>query len=69
MNWLRCNGMHEAKAGCVEMYNAVDHMNSRKLWGPGGILIHEYSHAFHSKHTPEGYSNVAIQQVSEVIVS
>lgn len=68
-DWLRCNGMNENKAGCVEMYNAQDHMNSRKLWGPGGVLVHEYSHAFHNKHIPNGYSNSEIQQAFDQAMS
>ena len=48
--WLKANGMNVAKAGCIEMYQAKHYLDGRDLWGPGGLLVHELSHAYHCKH-------------------
>jgi hypothetical protein len=55
--WLVKHKMHEDKAGCVELYNTAQYVNvDRKLWGPGGIFIHEMSHAYHYKCLPDGWA-------------
>ena len=41
--------MSEAKAGCVEVYAAADYLADRGLWGDGGVLLHELSHALHDQ--------------------
>jgi hypothetical protein len=62
--WLKKMKFCEEKHGCVEMYDVSEHLESRNLWGVGGVLVHEYSHAFHHKCTPEGYDNIEIKKVS-----
>ena len=65
---MRKMGMNEAKAGGVEVYSARDYLQSRRLWGPGGILCHELSHVFHDKWCPGGYDCVAIREVRRVLI-
>jgi hypothetical protein len=55
--WLVKNGMHPEKCECVELYCAKEYKESRKLWGTGGVLIHEFSHAYHFKVCENGYEN------------
>lgn len=55
--------MSEHKEGGVEMYSAKGYMKSRQLWGCGGLLLHEYSHAFHHKHCLDGYNNALVRKV------
>jgi hypothetical protein len=62
-DWLVKMGFTEAKYGCVEMYDVAEHLASRHLWGVGGILVHEYSHAFHHKAMENGYDNADIVQM------
>eukprot|EP01039_Chlorochromonas_danica_P004926 gene4926-5408_t len=53
--WLKKNGFNLRKAGCIEICNAEDYITTRNLWGPGGLLLHEYCHAYHDKFCPNGY--------------
>jgi hypothetical protein len=63
--WLAENGCHVEKAKCVEMYDILQYCVVSKHWGPGGVLIHELSHAYHNKFLPEGYDNPDIQECYE----
>ena len=54
-SWLRNNGMSELKEGSVEIYCAQEYLASRTHWEVGGVLLHEYSHAFHNVHCPDGF--------------
>jgi hypothetical protein len=60
-DWLQQQGMHVEKCECVELYNAADYAESRTLWGRGGLLLHEFSHAYHHKGCANGYDNVEIE--------
>ena len=61
-DWLRNHGMHEQKCHCVEVYNLQEYCGTdRDYWGPGGVLIHELSHAYHYLCLPDGYDNADIQ--------
>eukprot|EP01038_Epipyxis_sp_PR26KG_P015047 gene15047-20246_t len=60
--WLRNMGMNESKEGGIEIYSAQEYINSRHHWGPGGVLVHEFSHAFHNKHCPDGYNCYEIRE-------
>lgn len=60
--WLRRNGLSEAKEGGVEIGSARHYLRCRRLWGPGGVLVHEYSHAFHNKCLPGGYEHDGLQR-------
>ena len=53
--WLREHGMNELKAGCVELYSASDYLESRLLWGTGGLVLHELAHAYHDKMCAGGF--------------
>ena len=61
--WLRVNGMRTDKAGDIEIYCADEYLQSRGLWGIGGVLLHELCHAFHDQHCADGYNNEHIRKV------
>ena len=63
--WLEQNGMHAEKCECVELYCAADYRRTRTNWGVGGLLLHEFSHAYHHKACPDGYDNGEIQECYE----
>lgn len=56
-SWLRKHGLSERKEGGIEIGSAKHYVQSRKFWGTGGILVHEFSHAYHNKYLPKGYEN------------
>jgi hypothetical protein len=60
-DWLKRNGMMASKAGNIELYSGEDYMNSRELWGDGGVLLHELCHAYHDQHCTNGFDNEAIR--------
>jgi hypothetical protein len=55
--------MRADKAGGVEIYCAKNYLETRRHWGVGGVILHEYSHAYHYKHCENGFDNDDIQQV------
>lgn len=59
-DWLLEHKMNPDKCGQVEFYNVTNYSNHRKLWGTGGIILHEFCHAYHNKHLPDGYNNKEI---------
>jgi hypothetical protein len=61
--WLVSNGLSDKKAGCIEIYSAREYLDSRHLWGTGGVLLHEFSHAFHDQFCDNGYQNEEIRDV------
>lgn len=67
--WLINNGMNENKSGGVEIYCPKDYLSSRDLWGNGGLIIHEFSHAFHNKFCLNGYDNEIIQNAYNIAMS
>lgn len=58
--WLLANGLSPLKAGCVEIANAAEYLRTRGHWGVGGVLIHEFCHAFHNKHCLDRFENADI---------
>jgi hypothetical protein len=64
-DWLKQQGMNIAKCESVELYNASEYRTMRSNWGIGGILLHEFSHAYHHKGCTDGYDNIEIQQCYE----
>lgn len=60
--WLVENGCHAEKAESVELYNCAEYLKTRSHWGMGGILIHEFSHAYHHKGCQDGYQNKVIKE-------
>lgn len=59
-DWLLKQGMHPGKSECVELYCSTDYRKTRKMWGIGGLLLHEFSHAYHHKGCAGGYENKEI---------
>ena len=66
-DWLEENGMSTEKAECVEMYESAEYLNDckQKLWGPGGVFLHELSHAYHWKMMCDRYDNKEIKECWE----
>lgn len=56
--------MRPDKAGGVEMYCAKNYLDYRGHWGVGGVLLHEYCHAYHFKHCKDGFNNEQIKEVT-----
>jgi hypothetical protein len=52
--------MNPAKCGGVEWYDAQHYLSDCDLWGPGGLMLHELSHAWHCLHIENGYDNEEI---------
>jgi hypothetical protein len=67
--WLEKMGMNSDKAGGIEIYSAANYIGSRKLWGVGGLLLHELCHAYHYKHCEGSYDCIIIRDVSLFIIS
>lgn len=67
-DWLKRNGMNPAKCECVEMYSTASYWASRRLWGAGGLLLHEFSHAYHHKCCNKGYDNKEIRQCYQAAI-
>lgn len=60
--WLKSNGMSAKKAKGIELYRATKYLEDRNDWGPGGVLLHELSHAYHDKCTKGGYENKLVKE-------
>jgi len=52
--------MNPAKCGGVEWYDARHYLSDCDLWGPGGLMLHELSHAWHCLHVENGYDNADV---------
>mmetsp|Transcript_41662 Transcript_41662/g.48089 ORF Transcript_41662/g.48089 Transcript_41662/m.48089 type:complete len:300 (-) Transcript_41662:142-1041(-) len=59
--WLLKNGLSGDKYMCVEINDAPFYRSDCDLWGVGGIMLHESSHAYHHGMIADGYSNKEIQ--------
>lgn len=68
-NWLISNGLNPNKAGSVEINQVKDYIETRNLWGVGGVLLHELCHAFHDKHTNLGYGCHLISNAYETAMN
>ena len=64
-NWLEENFMHPEKCECVEIYSTKEYLEDCQLWGRGGVLVHEFSHAYHHKCLDKGYDNEEIKKCFE----
>ncbi|GKY92549.1 hypothetical protein MPSEU_000225200 [Mayamaea pseudoterrestris] len=63
IEWLAENGLHRQKVECVEMYSLAEYLKERNgFWQPGGLLLHEYSHAYHYKMLTDGYDNATVKE-------
>eukprot|EP00536_Pseudo-nitzschia_multiseries_P013928 jgi/Psemu1/291152/fgenesh1_pg.632_\ len=63
--WLVKNGLSGEKHKCVEINAAPGYKSDCDLWGSGGVMIHELSHAYHHGMLPDGYSNKEIRECYE----
>jgi hypothetical protein len=61
VEWLKENGCSPDKAECVELYNLDDYNASRDHWLPGGVMLHEYAHAYHYKCLEGRYDNPEVK--------
>ena len=62
-------GMRPDKAGGVEMYCAKHYLEFRDYWGTGGVLLHEFCHAYHFKHCKDGFNNEEVKEVTTVLMT
>ena len=61
--WLVDNGVCSDKHQCVEIHCAPHYKTDHhKLWGTGGVMVHELSHAYHHSMLPDGYDNKEIDE-------
>jgi hypothetical protein len=63
--WLMENGMCKDKHRCIEINDGPGYKKTMDLWGRGGVIVHELSHAFHHRCLPDGYDNKDIKQCYE----
>lgn len=63
--WLEQMGMSTEKCEAIEIYQASDYWDDHQLWGPGGVFVHELSHAYHWKCLEDGYDNQQIKECYE----
>ena len=64
-DWLIEHGLCEDKAQCVEINDGYRYSLDCDLWGYGGVMIHELSHAYHHSYMPDGYDNKEIKDCYE----
>jgi len=64
--WLSRNGDNPLKCGGVEFYDAKHYLSDCDHWGPGGLILHELSHAWHNIHVANGYDNEQIEECYEM---
>jgi hypothetical protein len=64
--WLVRNGLSGEKHMCVEVNDAPSYRDDCDLWGIGGVMLHELSHAYHHGMLPDGYGNKEIQKCYEL---
>jgi len=55
--WLKDNDHDEKLAGCVQLYRLDDYAGDRGVWGRGGSIVHELSHAYHDCYLRDGHEN------------
>lgn len=67
--WLKRNGMRVDKAGGIEIYCAQEYLQSRGQWGTGGLLLHEYCHAYHNKFCSGGYECKSVRDAYNVAMN
>eukprot|EP00978_Attheya_sp_CCMP212_P011767 scaffold29255_cov37-Attheya_sp.AAC.2 len=63
--WLRLNGLSENKCGGIELFDAPNYQGDCILWGLGGVMLHELSHAYHFKLVPDGEDNADVKKCYE----
>lgn len=63
--WVRASGMTPEKYGGVELYCASEYCDDEFLWGRGGVMLHELSHAYHRKFVAGGFDNGEVRACYE----
>lgn len=63
--WLVQNGLSGEKHMCVEVNDGPKYRKDCDLWGVGGVMLHELSHAYHHIMIPDGYENKEIKRCYE----
>lgn len=58
--WLVENGLNPSKHKCIEINDGPCYKNDLDYWGPGGLMVHEFCHAYHHRMLPDGYDNKEI---------
>jgi len=61
-SWLKHQGLPLNHECSIEMFDAEDYLRDRHFWGPGGLFIHELSHAYHDQCMSGGYHNKIIRE-------
>lgn len=61
-DWLLENGLCGDKHLCIEINDGPNYKRDIELWGTGGIMIHELSHAYHHRMVENGYKNKEIEE-------
>lgn len=59
-DWLVENGLNPLKHKCVEINDGPGYKKDHAYWGPGGLMLHEFCHAYHHRMLPDGYENKEI---------
>jgi hypothetical protein len=60
LEWIKNNKFHLEKAHSVEIREADFYRHDVNLWGMGGVMVHEFSHAYHHLMIPGGFENAEI---------
>jgi predicted HD phosphohydrolase len=55
-------GLNPDKALCVEINDGPGYRKDLHLWGLGGVMVHEFSHAYHHRMLQDGYANQEIYE-------
>jgi hypothetical protein len=63
--WLEEHFMSTEKHQGVELYCAKGYYDDCKMWGCGGVFVHEFSHAYHYKCVDKGFDNPEILECFE----
>jgi hypothetical protein len=63
--WLVENGLSELKHKCIEINDGSGYKKDLDMWGRGGVMVHELSHAYHHRMLPDGYRNKEIMSCYE----
>jgi hypothetical protein len=56
------NGLCADKHKCIEINDGPGYTKHIDLWGPGGLMVHELSHAYHHRMLLDGYENKDIEE-------
>ena len=60
--WLKDNFHSTAKLFGIEFYSTDEYLGDHHLWGPGGVILHELSHAWYCQYVKYGFNNKEIMK-------